>query len=251
MSMIKCFYCGVFPTTYIQSITCAKCGRISCTRCTSDLYFHNDRSTCVRCNTYDIAGHEKYEKFSDLSNEINIYEMVPSADEMVLSDAKSRLLNIARKITHQQQGKRESNENQREKRKTRDEREEGGEEETMTKKRAISNEVDIRGIDKVELLWQLWKNSPYGKQGLVTHPTWNKKKAEEVLERGIKIYFFRGMAIFLDLSGDTVDPTRFDEWWWPGCVLDLVNRIKISNHRLTTLSNAIYRRNAEKYLGAS
>lgn len=73
--------------------------------------------------------------------------------------------------------------------------------------------VNIKGINKLKLLKALWERSfpdhSYEMCGCVP-PKWDKKVAKEALFNGY-IDHLLGRPIWMDLSKDVIDPTRYDQ----------------------------------------
>lgn len=73
--------------------------------------------------------------------------------------------------------------------------------------------LNIQGVDKFELLKQLWlqrQPAVFFRVNQRTPPEWDDEKAREALARGY-IDYFQGRCIKTDLSKDTVDPSRYDQ----------------------------------------
>ncbi len=80
----------------------------------------------------------------------------------------------------------------------------------------MAQKVDIRGIDKVVLLYALWSNMEpskhFGPGGtgfcMVPPPSFNRSKAADAVKTYIDYY--DGRCIKTDLSGDSVNPYLYD-----------------------------------------
>lgn len=87
--------------------------------------------------------------------------------------------------------------------------------------------IDIKGIDKVELLNALWLNSKpasfYRASGTLP-PDFDKEKAETAVYRYID--YFCGHAIKTDISGDTASTYLYDRDTRPGRFRDIVDAIR-------------------------
>lgn len=73
--------------------------------------------------------------------------------------------------------------------------------------------VDIRGIDKEELLHELWKYAaiaPYFKVPGMSVPSYDRERALEQLRTGY-VYYLLGKYIVIDFNGTKIDPTYYDE----------------------------------------
>ena len=74
-----------------------------------------------------------------------------------------------------------------------------------------SNNISIKGLDKVELLKNLWQGQiPAGYFALssVRGPAFNEETAKEEVKKHID--YFCGRAIKTNLSGDEIDPYLYD-----------------------------------------
>jgi hypothetical protein len=74
--------------------------------------------------------------------------------------------------------------------------------------------VDIRGIDKALVLQALWDGAKEFGRGKVKHPSCTEIEARGVTSKASNVghayRYVRGRSIQCDLSGDTLDPTRYD-----------------------------------------
>ena len=88
-------------------------------------------------------------------------------------------------------------------------------------------EVNIKGVDKVELLKLLWENSKlasvFGNYFPIDLSTFDYEAAKEAVKESID--YFRGRAIKCDLSKDTVDPWLYDRDYGEGKFQEIVNQL--------------------------
>jgi hypothetical protein len=71
--------------------------------------------------------------------------------------------------------------------------------------------IDIRGLDKVDLLYQLWKNAPVARFFTVAQlsaPLFDKEEAETAVLSYVD--YFCGRCIKSDISGDSVSSEDYD-----------------------------------------
>jgi len=89
-------------------------------------------------------------------------------------------------------------------------------------------QVDIKGIDKVEILKHLWDNSKpasfYNKYCPIAPPRFDYEESMEAVK--MPIDYFRGRLIKCDLSKDSVDPSRYDQDFGTGKFQQIINQIK-------------------------
>ena len=90
-----------------------------------------------------------------------------------------------------------------------------------------SKEVDISGIDKVELLKALWKGmkpaSFYMRTG-VPPPSFDEKTAKEAVKKYID--YFQGRCIKTDIRRNIADPCLYDRDAGPGAFAQIVANLK-------------------------
>ena len=90
--------------------------------------------------------------------------------------------------------------------------------------------ICIKGLDKVELLKNLWKN-----QIMAAYYTFSGKQAPDFDNESAKtvineyIDYFSGKAIKTNLSGDTVEPYLYDRDAGQGKFLQIVNSMRKKN----------------------
>jgi hypothetical protein len=98
-----------------------------------------------------------------------------------------------------------------------------------------STDIDITGIDKVELLTALWLNSKpaafYTFNYQVDVPGFSKQEAKEAVKKYID--YFCGRCIKMDLSGDTTDVYSYERDFGKGSVAGIVAELR-SQRRDTT-----------------
>ena len=89
--------------------------------------------------------------------------------------------------------------------------------------------TDISGLDKVELLSQLWQNNKpasfFKTTTLVMPPSFDRKRAEAAVTEDY-IDYFCGRCIKCDLSGDTVNPWGYDRDMGQGSFDRVVSRMR-------------------------
>lgn len=74
-----------------------------------------------------------------------------------------------------------------------------------------SNNISIKGLDKVQLLKKLWQGqipAGYFAMSGILGPVFNEETAKEVVKKHID--YFCGRAIKTNLSGDKIDPYLYD-----------------------------------------
>ena len=74
-----------------------------------------------------------------------------------------------------------------------------------------SNNISIKGIDKVQLLKKLWQGqipADYFAMRGIRGPVFNEETAKEAVKKHID--YFCGRAIKTNLSGDEIDPYLYD-----------------------------------------
>lgn len=80
--------------------------------------------------------------------------------------------------------------------------------------------VDIRGLNKVELLKALWENrqpaSFFGYHPQIEVPKWDEDLANKCCAAGY-IDYFQGRCIKTNLVGDWADPVMYDRDLKSGC----------------------------------
>jgi hypothetical protein len=89
------------------------------------------------------------------------------------------------------------------------------------------SKVDIKGINKVDLLKALWKNSKPASFFMFSNtdpPEFDNENAEKSVSKSIDYY--SGRCIKCDLSKDEVDPTQYDREYGEGCFQTIVDKIK-------------------------
>ena len=85
--------------------------------------------------------------------------------------------------------------------------------------------IDITGIDKVELLHNLWQNmKPAAFFGGMDGPAFDRELAKEAVKKYID--YFCGRCIKSDLSKDSVDPWLYDRDAGAGSFERIVQKIK-------------------------
>ena len=91
-----------------------------------------------------------------------------------------------------------------------------------------NNNVDISGIDKVNLLEALWKNSSPAAFFSAFHvgapAIFNRESAEDAVKHYID--YFDGRCIKTDISEDTVDPHLYDRDFGKGKFTDIVKKLR-------------------------
>ena len=90
-------------------------------------------------------------------------------------------------------------------------------------------EINIAGIDKVKLLRELWNGGrPAAFYTLARKIPleWSDTAAAESVKGSID--YFRGRAIKADISGDTADPTTYDEYTEIGAFARAVAKLRTS-----------------------
>lgn len=113
--------------------------------------------------------------------------------------------------------------------------------------------VDIRGIPKAKLLAALYLHATYLRDEAVdsdTMESMNNLRTQsqveqaaarfiakvEIMELGIHVFDVKlgcGVrCLFVDITGDFVDPTRYDERHGHGLVQTVVNGLRSSNNRI-------------------
>ena len=74
-----------------------------------------------------------------------------------------------------------------------------------------SNNISIKGLDKVELLKNIWQGqipAGYFAMSGIRGPVFNEETAKEAVKKHID--YFCGRAIKTNLSGDEIDPYLYD-----------------------------------------
>ena len=90
-------------------------------------------------------------------------------------------------------------------------------------------EIDIRNLDKVKLLFLLWRGSSPARffdTAPIYPPSFNKEQAESAVKS--RIDYFCGRCIKLDLSKDFVDPWLYDRDAGVGAFERIVSTMRIS-----------------------
>lgn len=90
---------------------------------------------------------------------------------------------------------------------------------------AHSNFVSIRGMDRVSVLRAAWMRARAGMSGAAIPSMLNMQFDEELASRTVRtryIYFFQYRLLGLDLRGDHVDPSAFDEVYGRGAFAECV-----------------------------
>jgi len=100
--------------------------------------------------------------------------------------------------------------------------------------------VDISGIDKVELLHQLWDNmkpASFFKNipGMV--PEFDFESAKSAVSRGY-VDYFSGRCIKTDLRGDTAHPNMYDRDAGVGAFAKIVAGLKEPSDKVTDLEDS-------------
>jgi hypothetical protein len=76
--------------------------------------------------------------------------------------------------------------------------------------------LDIKGIDKIELVYALWCNAtrvPVIMTANVIPPSFNVDSIKRILESESPIFdYLNGSAIKSRIQGDTIDPYRYDHY---------------------------------------
>ena len=88
--------------------------------------------------------------------------------------------------------------------------------------------VDITGLDKVNLLRLLWKNSVMNGYCLIngyTYPIFDEEKAKNAIEKGY-IDKFNGRLIGTTLNEDFADSTKYDYYNGKDIFLEIVEKIR-------------------------
>jgi hypothetical protein len=88
-------------------------------------------------------------------------------------------------------------------------------------------EINIAGIDKAKLLHELWNEgrpAAFYTLARKTQLEWSDTAAVEAVKGSID--YFRGRAIKADLSGDTVDPTIYDDYTEIGTFARVVAKLR-------------------------
>jgi len=88
-------------------------------------------------------------------------------------------------------------------------------------------QVNIKGIDRVQLLKALWEKSepnPYFTKHGIPPPPWNNKKAIQAVRDYID--YFQGRFIHSDLSMDIIDSENYDDKYGPGTFQRIVDEVK-------------------------
>lgn len=101
---------------------------------------------------------------------------------------------------------------------------------SKTTKQQQQNEsiIDIAGLNKVELLRALWDGQVVARffEGRnIPHPIWDSVVATEAVDRGY-IDYFQGRCIKTNLSGDTVDATKYDDDAGVGAMARIVRALR-------------------------
>lgn len=89
--------------------------------------------------------------------------------------------------------------------------------------------LDIKGLDKAVLLVELCNKAAESQQlALIKNegPQISLREAEAVIKANPVIHSLNGLAIRLDLSGSTLDPTDYDSIHGQGAVDRIVLRIR-------------------------
>ena len=89
--------------------------------------------------------------------------------------------------------------------------------------------VDIKGIDKVQLLEELWTAQKVASWFLfhpVQVPPFDRVKAKEAVAKQDDIDYFQGRAIKLNLTNDSIDPWVYDRDAGPGTFKKIVDQIR-------------------------
>ena len=87
--------------------------------------------------------------------------------------------------------------------------------------------VDISGVDKVELLRSLWKNSNpaiYFTMNGINPPHFDEQKAKNAVTKYID--YFDGRCIKTDISGNTASPHMYDRDYGQGKFAEIVESLK-------------------------
>lgn len=88
-------------------------------------------------------------------------------------------------------------------------------------------EIDISGVDKVELLKAMWtaqKPAAFFSLYRVKAPGFDDEAAEDATKKYID--YFSGRAIKSDLSGDTVNPFGYDRDAGQGTLAKIISSLK-------------------------
>jgi hypothetical protein len=85
-------------------------------------------------------------------------------------------------------------------------------------------EINIEGIDKLELLHALWNRQIAPNNGFYK-PPFSKDAAIIVIKNG-EIDYFCGKAIKMDLSSDVVEPRLYDRDAGKGAFMEVLNKLK-------------------------
>jgi hypothetical protein len=99
-----------------------------------------------------------------------------------------------------------------------------------------SNSINIAGLNKVDLLYRMWKeqkntgNVFFGLQSL----WFDEDLAKTVVGRNRYIDYFCGKIIKTDLSRDEVDPWAYDRETYTGRLREIVNVMKAEEAKKLT-----------------
>lgn len=88
----------------------------------------------------------------------------------------------------------------------------------------MQREVNIFGIDRVELLKELWLAREPAIFFSMYSPQFDEKQAVQALNGYID--YFCGRCIKTDLSGMYADPSLYDRDAYPGAFADIVKKVR-------------------------
>jgi len=90
--------------------------------------------------------------------------------------------------------------------------------------------LNIKGIDKVQLLKRMWENmqpASFFRLNVMSPPPWDQKHAAEAVANGY-IDYFQGRSIKTDLSKDTIDCRSYDIDAGYGTLESIVSELRVS-----------------------
>jgi hypothetical protein len=89
--------------------------------------------------------------------------------------------------------------------------------------------LDISGIDKLELLQEMWNNASPASVFItanITAPMFDKTDAQRILAKEIPYFdYFQGRAIKSLFRGDTINPYRYDDYHGMGKCARIIDRL--------------------------